>query len=199
MTPSDYTRLLAIARRHARGPAEAGDLLHDALLVAHAAEVDLAREAGQRWLSGVIRNVARGHARTEARRRRRESEAAPPAGVEPAVPGAPRFGAHLLAGVPPASRRVVELALHGLERHEVRAVLGLTDAAFRQRLAGARRALGAVPAEVRTAAVEAACADQARRRSAVDTGPMRRALQRGLAASGAVGAHDPDGHLVMVG
>ena len=200
MTPDSYRRLLALARRHALTPDRAPDLLHDALLVAARDGVDLDEEDGRRWLNGVLRNLARHGARTDGRRRRREASSAttPPADAPPESD--PASWDALAAGLPPSARRVVALALHGLGKAEICAALGLSDAAFRQRLTAARRALGPLPADLQREALALAYARTARRGDDLALGLVRRALLRRLRSeTAAVGTHDPDGHLLVIG
>ena len=199
MTPATYRRLLSLARRHAQSAGLASDLLHDGLLVAARERVDLDAETGQRWFGGVLRNLARHQARTDLRRRRRESSTA----AEPVadVPGDLRAGRHRpdpWRHLPPASRRVVVLALHGLGKREICAVLGLSDAAFRQRLATARRALSSLSDDDRRDVLADARVARQRRGAARDSGLVRRALHRSFRAPSAVGTHDADGHLVVI-
>ena len=200
MTTATYRRLLLLARRHAPSADLAPDLLHDALLVAARDQVDLGADAGQRWLGGVLRNLARHQARTDRRRRRREGRTA----VEPVSSASEPNAApeqhqrEPWQRLPPASRRVVVLALHGLGKREICAVLGLSDAAFRQRLATARRALSSFPDDARRDVLACARAARQRRGAGRDLGLLRRALRRSLRTPSAVGTHDVDGHLVVL-
>lgn len=220
MTLEAYRHWLNVARRHARVPGEAEDLLQDALLVAaERGRLGLADEE-RAWLAGVIRNLAAMQARTAVRRKAREgtaaaSRAGAPAALASAMEAPNGAGARsplsssgsFFATLPPAARRVAVLALHGLDRDEIRAALGLSDPALRQRLRVVRKALGALPDELRREALDAAQA----RRTARGTGEVldlplglvRQALLCRLrfADAGAppdIGAHDPDGHLFVV-
>ncbi len=199
MTPETYRHLLSVARRHAAGPS-AGDLLHDALIVAACQDVDLDADSGQRWLGGVLRNLARHQARTDGRRTRREAASAPTDAPEPddRMTDAHR-PAERWETIPPASRRVVALALHGLGKDEICAALGLSDTAFRQRLTTARRALGPLPADLQREAIALAYDRRTQRGDDLALGLVRRALLRSLRSTDAVGTHDPDGHLMVVG
>ncbi|WP_420457227.1 RNA polymerase sigma factor [Rubrivirga sp.] len=200
MTPETYRHLLSVARRHAVASGNAGDLLHDALIVAARQDVDLDTDSGQRWLSGVLRNLARHQARTDGRRERREAAFASADAPEPDAPLADDHRpVERWETMPSASRRVVALALHGLGKDEICAVLGLSDTAFRQRLTVARRALGPLPADLQREAIALAYDRRAQRGDDLALGLVRRALVRSLRSTDAVGTHDPDGHLMVVG
>ena len=199
MTPPTYRRLLALARRHARTPDQAPDLLHDALLVAARETVDLDTEDGRRWLNGVLRNLARHTARTDGRRRRRETAAATSSPLSEPDDGSADAWDATLDALPPSARRVVALALHGLGKAEICTALDLSDAAFRQRLAVARRALGPLPDDLQREALALAYARREQRGDDIALGLLRRALLRRLHdGPTGVGTHDPDGHLLVV-
>lgn len=89
------------------------------------------------WALGAIRNRAAFAARTAARRKRREAEAAMSGDVAPVLPGLP---ASFTASLPPAQRIVALLANLGMGRIEIAYLLGLSDVALRQRLSGLRKA-----------------------------------------------------------
>jgi DNA-directed RNA polymerase specialized sigma24 family protein len=199
---SAYRRLLALARRSSRSEAEAEDLLHDALAAAlTAGRNPLANADDGPWMYGVLRNLALMRARGEARRRRREELPDPPAEdvVDPpiALDG-------VLAAMPPAARQVGVLALHGLGPAEIRWVLGLSDAAFRQRLTSIRRSLGRLPDALRADALASALSRPPR--AALDFGLIRRALVATLRIGPGtvpgirlgIGSHDPDGHPIIL-
>ena len=171
--------------------------MHDALLVAaDAGRLDLEDEDNRRWLTGVIRNQAAFQARSAVRRRERETRSAGDAPPPRPVELAPSWESLGLEAVPRSARRVLVLALHGLDRGEICATLGVSDAALRQRLVTLRRALRQRPDledEARDAAV-------ARRdeRSARPVGLLRRALQACDHLASGLGTHDPDGHLLVL-
>ncbi len=72
--PRAFADLHAQARRLARRPDEADDLLQSALLAAlESGRTDLASPETRRWLSGVLRNRATFDARSAGRRRKRET------------------------------------------------------------------------------------------------------------------------------
>ena len=181
---SGYGRLLAVARRHSRVSDEAADLLHDALLVA-AEQGRLDLDGGDRaWVAGVIANLAVRRARDAARRRTRERAERPGARPPPPLPGA-----RWLATLPPSARTVAALAINGMSPDEIRHVLGLSDAAYRQRLTTIRKAWRSTFAEAD---------DPPRPPADLDFGLIRRALLEASRRRGAIGAHDPDGNLFLI-
>lgn len=204
-----YRAWLGVARRFSRVASEAEDLLQDALLIAaRQGRLDFSREDHRRWFTGVLRNQAAMAARTASRRRTREQQAASETYDEP--PGAPAAaGADVFDGLgemPPAARRVLVLALHGLGADEIRSVLGLSSTAFRQRLTSVRAALGSLPGDLRREALAHAYARRTERADAFTVGLLRRALLRRLHLAAPpqttalrAGAHDPDGHLIILG
>lgn len=189
MTPAVYRQLLDLARRHSRRSNEAEDLLQDALLDAVAAgRTDLADPQNRRWLAGVIRNRAVMAARSAARRKRRESlwRAERPAD-RAATP--PEIG-EILRELPPSLKSVAALALSGHSRREVTYLLGITDAAMRQRIAALKRRLAdlgaALPEMTPGLGLD------------LSYGLIRDALLPKLLREGGLFAsHDPDGHLFV--
>lgn len=184
LAPRVFADLHAQARRHARRPEEADDLLQSALLAAlESGRTDLAAPETRRWLSGVIRNRAAFDARTSARRRRRESAwtdaQAPPEGE--------RGNAVAVDGLPPSLRLTALLALSGHTRQEIGWLLNLSDTALRQRISQLKRALDSVGAP------DAAPSGQ------LAFGRIRRALLGPARRENAfLASHDPDGHLFVV-
>ena len=195
-TPRVFADLHAQARRLARRPEEADDLLQSALLAAlESGRTDLASPETHRWLSGVIRNRAAFDARTSARRRRRDS--AWGEGVFPRTErgggGSPRLRgetvgpAATLPNLSPSLRLTALLALSGHTRQEIGWLLNLSDTALRQRISQLKRALDNAPAP-----------------DAAPTGPLafgriRRALLGPARRENAfLASHDPDGHLFVV-
>lgn len=193
--PRAFADLYAQARRVARRPDEADDVLQSALLAAlEAGRTDLTSPETRRWLSGVIANRAAFDARTSARRRRRES-----AWSEDVLPhtqrgrGGPARSAStegasaILPPLSPALRLTALLALSGHTRREIGWLLNLSDAALRQRISQLKRAL-----------------DNAATPEADPTGPLafgriRRALLGPARRQNAfLASHDPDGHLFVV-
>jgi DNA-directed RNA polymerase specialized sigma24 family protein len=194
MDLATYRRLRARARRLSKRPADADDLLQDALLAALEAGRDDAP-----WLEGVLKNQAAMTARGAMRRRRREAisvDAEPTAAFDAADHGPARE--NLLRSLPPAARRVAVLALHGLSAEEIRWILGLADTAFRQRLTRIRKALGELPPAQRAQAQALAYLRDPARAVELQFGLVRRALKAALAGRAGLGTHDADGHLLVI-
>ena len=200
MTSAEYAAWLAVARRHARKRDDAEDLLQDALLAAARADrFDLGDEGNRRWLTGALRNQAAFQARSAARRRQRESAAAPDSSAPPLPePSLEPWPDAELRSLPPSARRVLALALHGLGRDEICAVLGLSATAFRQRLVALRRGLSRLPAEFQHESRALACARRDVRGGRLALGLIRRTLAACLRASPGLGTHDPDGHALVL-
>ncbi len=195
MDLATYRRLRARARRLSRRPADADDLLQDALLAA----IEAGRDDAP-WLDGVLKNLAAMTARGEGRRRRREASVAEPesvAATDAAVDTGPAR-LSLLASLPPSARRVAVLALHGLSADEIRWILGLADTAFRQRLTRIRKALGALPPPQRAEAVALSFVRDPARTVDLPFGLVRRSLKAALAGRAGLGTHDADGHLLVI-
>ncbi|NDV00122.1 sigma factor [Pseudoroseicyclus tamaricis] len=175
MTPAARARLMATARAASRREEDAEDLLQEALVAAWAA----GRLEDGAYVTGIIRRQAAMAARGAARRRARESAwAALPAASSEEAEEAP------LPPLPPALERVARLAQAGCTRAEIRWLLGLTDAALRQRLAALRGKLAGRPLPPQIAG-----AGGARRAD------LRAVLARRPEARFA--SHDPDGHLFL--
>ncbi len=188
-----YRRLRAEARRHARRAADADDLVQEALLIA----LEQGRSDDPAWLAGVIRNQAAMQARSAIRRRRREALVADE-DVAPVHEETPPSAGALLERLPPASRRVAVLALHGLNAEEIRWVLGITATAFRQRLTSIRKAMGALPPSQRAEALALAYVRDPARSVDLQFGLIRRALKAALGGADGIGTHDADGHLIVL-
>lgn len=201
MTLAEYRACLEVARRLAGRRGEAEDLLQDALLAGiRAGRLDVRGAADRAWLAGTMRNLVLTRARTESRRRRRETRwtAEQPQSAAPAIPAWDDRDA-ILARLSEGMRRVAVLALHGLDGDEIQYVLGLKPAAFRQRLTALRRALGKLPEPLRAEALALAYAGPRRDgEPRLDIGLIRRALLHHLRGSGSLGTHDPDGHLLAL-
>ena len=185
--------LLVAARHVSRREADAEDLVQDVLLIAWRAG-----RADRPWLFGVLRRQAALQARSAGRARRRESVAAtaldhsPPA-AECGVRESPDW----LQRLPPAGRRVVVLALHGLSAEEIRWLLGITPAAFRQRLAAIRKTLATLAPDERLESMMLAEVDQPARALDLPFGLVRRVLRSAMRGNG-MGTHDGDGHLLVL-
>ena len=188
-----YRHLRAEARRHARRAADADDLVQDALLIA----LEQGRSDDPAWLAGVIRNQAAMQARSAIRRRRRESTVVEDEVAIAHEEAQPSAGA-LLERLPPAARRVAVLALHGLNAEEIRWVLGISAAAFRQRLTSIRKAMGALPPSQRAEALALAYVRDPARTVDLQFGLVRRALKAALGGTDGIGTHDADGHLIVL-
>lgn len=201
MTLAEYSACLAIARRHARNSSEAADLLHEALLAAiRVGRLEFSAPADRAWLAGTIRNIAAETARSESRRRARDSRWAAEQPVETAGVAPPGDGRdEILARLSEGTRRIAVLALYGLNGDEIQYVLALKPAAFRQRLSTLRRALGDLPEPLRREALALAYSQPRRAgETRLDFGLIRRALLHHLRGGAGVGTHDPDGHLLAI-
>lgn len=200
MTLAEYRRCLAIARRHTRNAAEAADLLQEGLLAGvRAGRLEISRPADRAWLAGTLRNLAKEAARSESRRRRRETRWAEeqPAEIANSVDDDARD--EILDRLTEGSRRVAVLALCGLSPEEIQYALGLKPPAFRQRLTALRRALGELPPPLRREALALAYSQPRRAGAArLDFGLIRRALLHHLRSGRGIGTHDPDGHLLAI-
>lgn len=191
MDSKTYLTFLRAAQRRSRRADEAGDLLQTALLAAIEAERgDMTRAENRRWLGGVLRNRALHEARSAARRRRRESAYGLWRAEEEAVPTATPN--HFVATLPPALRTTALLALTGHTRPEIAWLLGLSDAALRQRISQIRRRWLQSGFRIPPGLGEP--------RGDLPFGLLRRALIRRVHEADVVLAtHDPDGHLFVVG
>lgn len=210
--PRDLAALLpglrVIAARCSRVAEDAEDLLHDALLEAvRAGRADLSQAENYRWVVGTLRNLGTMTARSAVRRRLREarwlSERSVLADDANAGAGAPSpWREHPAVRALPASLRdVAHLALAGFDRREITWLLKLSDTAMRQRISALRKRLGALaprgdgdtPGEGGVGSDPAAPGAES-----LPLGLIRRALLPVAVAADAVGAHDPDGHLLAI-
>ncbi|KQV09378.1 hypothetical protein ASC89_01555 [Devosia sp. Root413D1] len=190
MRQAAYDQLLALARRCSRVPADADDLLQDALIEAIRVDrADFTRPEHRRWLVGVMRNKVRMAARGATRSRLRDSAWQAARHPQPVADETPISA--LLASLPPALKSVAALALSGHDRREIAYLLRLDDVTLRQRIStlGKRlRAAGlALPEGTPGLGLNLAY------------GRIRDALLPALLREGGVFAsHDPDGHLFIV-
>lgn len=192
MDRDTYRELRAQARRLSRNEAEAEDLVQETLLAAlHAGRSDGA------WLAGVLQRQAAFAVRGAQRRRRREAEVGSGERADEAVTAA-SDPAPLLRAMPPSARRVALLALHGLDAGEIRWILGITPAAFRQRLSSVRKALGTLPARLQAEALALAYVRDPARSVDLQFGLVRRALKAALRGLPGIATHDADGHLLVL-
>jgi hypothetical protein len=154
------------------------------------------------WLYGVLRHQAAMRARAAQRCRRREQawlDLLPQhdAGPEEAAVPAPGLPEDFLRGLAPASRELLRLLMHGLDAAEIRWLLGLEPAALRQRVSRLRRAVLQLPPGPREQ-VQAALGQQRAALPGLACGRIRRLLRTALRGP-ALGSHDPDGHLLVLG
>ncbi len=188
--------LLRHALRLAATPADAQDLVQETLLAGLCAG-----RSDAAFLHGVLRKQAAMAWRSAGRRLVREGMAegiAPADSPEEACEGAAAPGlAAWIAARPRALRQLAVLALHGLEPVEIRWLLGLSPAAFRQRVAALRSAVAVAPPELRSN-----LRALAQRPGAWRTPPpfiaSRRALKAALAWKPGLATHDPDGHALAI-
>jgi len=198
MSDADLQRLLAplrvLARRHSRVPDDADDLLQDALLEAvRAGRSDLTQAVNYRWITGTIRNLGAMTARGAVRRRLRESRwvaGSDPSDTLAAMSAPSAWGDHpTIAALRPSLREVARLALAGHDRREIAWVLGLSDTAMRQRITALRRKLASTPLD---------SIAPSERDLELPLGLIRRALLPVVIATNSMGAHVPDGHLLIL-
>jgi DNA-directed RNA polymerase specialized sigma24 family protein len=183
-----YGEILRTARRFTRSEQDARDLAQDALMIALARGLEDWSSPGRRgWLRGVVRKRAAFVIRGERRRRRREQLVE---GVAGPSAGRWTWRADFLASLPRSLRVVAALASADLCAAEIRWLLGLSDAALRQRLSALR---GAVRAEVEEPIVPAS-------EPPLALGERRAPLLAGLRqqAGRVVATHDPDGHAILL-
>ena len=187
---ASYRELARIARRWSARGEDAEDVVQESLLAAHAAgKTHLDDVTDRRWIAGVIRNQARLLARGAVRRSQREEYwSAQQRGETEHAPSPAAFDGSAL---PPALRMIARLALAGLDRREIKHLLGLTDEALRKRVSS----LGKRLAGARVAMPEPG--------HGLDLdlayGRIRQALLSKLRRQDAhFATHDPDGHLLIV-
>ena len=184
MSESWVRQLGAAARRYAGRADEADDLVQAACLAAvEAGWTDFASAETQAWLHGVMRNKARMAARGAVRRRAREArwlaDGDDGVGEEGAGPD--------LSGLPNGLRVTALLSLNGATRSEIGWLLGLSDAALRQRISQLKRAIERAPETDLTL------------QGALPFGVMRRTMVERLRKRGGfLASHDPDGHFFVL-
>jgi DNA-directed RNA polymerase specialized sigma24 family protein len=189
LTPDCYRDIVRAARRHARRYDEAVDLAHDVIAAALSARVDDWETPSRRaWIAGALRRHAAFVARTEIRRRQRELRLVHPL-ADP--PPAFRWSADFLGSLAPSVRRVAVLLMAGMTRREATYVLGISDAAFRQRLSALRRAARTAPSPLTDGVSDA---------PDLAVGRLRQWLLASVRRDpgSLLGTHDPDGHLLIV-
>lgn len=181
-----YCELLVLARRYAKYPLEAEDLLHESLIAALAAgrppEVE-----NRAWLCGVMRNLATMNVRSAARRAKREQQSVPTTETPSTA-----FPSTFIRTLPSSLRIVALLALAGHTRGEIRHLLRISDQALRQRISALRKRWDSGrdrEGPVGDHTLTDALAFGAIRRSLLPV--MRRGMVQ-------FASHDPDGHLFAV-
>lgn len=185
-----YLALLGTARRHARRPDEAEDIVQDVMLAAlTVGRQDISVPANRRWMAGAVRRRAAFDARSAARRKKREAQWQ--VGREDVGAQDRETLAAVLEGLPKSLRVLAALALSGHTRREVAYLLDLSDTALRQRIATLKKALGkrglTMPAGLPGLDLDLAY------------GQIRQGLQPYLQRhGGAFASHDPDGHFFVV-
>jgi DNA-directed RNA polymerase specialized sigma24 family protein len=182
-----YRQLLAAARRFVRSEDEARDLTQDALMLALARGFDdWASPERRRWLHGVVRKRAAFIARSQLRRRRREALVEAPDTEKSRWLWYRGF----LDSLPPSLRVVAKLASADLCGAEIRWLLELTDAAWRQRLTALRRAVAA----------EAARPTLTTSEPPLSFGASRPLVLASLQRQGGrvLATRDPDGHTILL-
>ncbi|MBO6725411.1 MAG: sigma-70 family RNA polymerase sigma factor [Rhizobiaceae bacterium] len=132
--------MLSIARRYARRPDEAEDIVQEVLLSAVAAgRLDLSLPGNRQWMAGAIRKRAAFDARGAARRRRRETQWQTQLG-EQETDDHDGY-ASILPVLPKSLRVVAALAFSGHTRREIACLLSIEDTAVRQRIAALKKAI----------------------------------------------------------
>lgn len=185
--------------RHARVAHEVEDLAHDLLVAALRRGIALDSEVFVRGIHTSARRHGAFLARTAGRRRVRETAAVMPTTTEDVndeTAPPEDDDATPLASLSPVLRTTLFLLVIGLEKAELRAVLGLSDAALRKRFQALRDhaplARPDLPTPARTPALSRL------RRSQVELLPR---LQATVAADEEAGrllaVADPDGHGVL--
>lgn len=137
--------------------------------------------------------------RSKIRRRRREEiilDEAQSVDVEVSQPSESIL--RFVRSLPAALRQVAVLAIHGLNAEEIRYLLGIAPAAFRQRLTSIRKSLGKLPEEQAREALAIAYIREPKRSVELQLGLIRRALKAALYGDQCIGTHDLDGHLMIL-
>lgn len=190
MDARHYARMLRWARRHSRRSGEEHDLLQTALLAAvEAGRADMTQSANRRWLAGVLRRRALHEARSAVRRRRRESDYLAQATT---VSTGGERPAEFLQSLPSGLRVAALLALTGHTKPEIGWLLNVSDVALRRRFSDIRQ-------RWRTTR-DLTAPDDPGPIGDLAFGLLRQGMLKAVRASGpALGAHDPDGHLFLIG
>lgn len=196
MNLEHYSFFSSFAKKIALSDEDGEDIMQSSLLVAFQENrLDFSQEPNRKWFTGVLKNQAAMLARTEVRRKQRES-----AMELPAIPDEPEFQIYnsgretFLKRFPRSARTVLVLILAGLNRHEICALLNLTSATLRQRIRSIKKVVANKPI-----GKEALALSYNRRTNPDDLalGLIRRSVRRLLKGEG-IGTHDPDGHPIIL-
>ncbi len=189
-----------IAKRYSRRPDEVDDLVQDMLLEAIRIGKDFADARFPAWGHGFLRNHAAFIARTEARRRKREAmlyeDHHDPIAPEMRLPES------FFTPLRPSLRIVARLVNCGLNRKEIRYLLGIADTALRQRLVVLRREWNSYVERLGTRADHRddpvhALSSGLIRQSLIQASKYDTDSAAGT-SSQVIGSHDPDGHLFKI-
>jgi DNA-directed RNA polymerase specialized sigma24 family protein len=189
LSASALRTLRAVAARHSTVTHEADDVVQDILLSAISQGRSPADPNFMAWAMGAIRLRTRFVARTAARRARREMAHA--SSREIARSPQLRLPREFVDALP-RSRRVLALLINlGMGRHEIAYLLGLTDVALRQRIAGLKKAIET--AGIRPQSVAEGHTD-------APIGLARRMLKAALPPRPArqFAVRDPDGVIILI-
>lgn len=191
--------LVAASRRYSRVAHEVEDLAHDIVLSAVRRGMPLDDLTFVRSVDGAARRHGAFLARSAVRRRARElrTDLEPVDTVEIAIEGEESGGASP-STLSPALRTTLLLLVQGLDKAELRHVLGLTDAALRKRFQAlrdhaplARPALPAPSPSPGRAGLRRAQIGLLRQLVGL---PGEGAAGEGVAGRRVLAASDPDGH-----
>lgn len=185
---SAYLRLLRHARRHVRNPDDAEDVVQEVLLAAlKAGRLDMSQPRNRAWAMGALRKRAAFEARGAVRRRARE------AGSDLSAPDAPDLDAGVdafVGGLPKSLRTTGLLALTGHTKSEIIWLLGISDAALRQRFVEIKKRWTTMGGGAVGGPFLGGNLEFGRIRQTL----LRLAKQREIVLA----SHDPDGHLFLV-
>jgi DNA-directed RNA polymerase specialized sigma24 family protein len=188
--------LRAQALRLSRNAADADDAVQETLL----ASIQNDRY-DMPWLYGVLQKQVAMQIRTKIRRRRREDSVVDDlrlSNEEDTDTSSNHHVFELIRRLPKALRQVAVLAIHGLNAEEIRYLLGIAPAAFRQRLTVIRKSLGKLSDEQSREALAMAYVREPHRSIELQLGLIRRALKAILCGNHCLGTHDLDGHLIII-
>ncbi|MGB1238794.1 MAG: sigma factor [Pseudomonadales bacterium] len=184
-----YNQLLRYARKASFHESEAEDLLQSALLAAlEAGRNDIGCVQNRRWLIGILRNQAAFAARSSVRRRNRET--AVTFGDEESLDDTPST-VNFIRSLPRSLKSAALLALTGHTKQEICWLLGISDAALRQRIVQLKRRWGVFDGRQ--------VLELKGLKEGLAFGQIRRALLDLPCRNQAVlASHDPDGHLFLL-